>query len=148
MSASSPVALRWLRRRMEVAYVLCPVVTLLVMALGLGHRVPAIVLMSTVVFGTNAYVIACALWALLLVPTNRSGTPGPLWDDTPLAALLALPLVLALAKFTDEPTRPAGIAAVAVILLTMLVRGYRNAFRAPNARIDPTPDTDAPNGDI
>lgn len=130
-SARSSVAVRWLRRRMVVAFALCPVVTFVITLMGPGHRVPAIVLMFTVVLGTHVYVIVCAAWALLLVPTNRSGAIGPLWDDTPIVGLLALPVVIALARFTDEPTGTAGMATVGVILAAMLIRGYRNGFQPP-----------------
>lgn len=102
----SPVALRWLWRRLMVAYVLCPVVTIVIVALGRGHRLAAAVLMVTAYLGTHVYAVACGLHALGRPPMDRA--TGPFWDDTLLVGLLALPVLIALGRFSDEPTEPQG----------------------------------------
>jgi hypothetical protein len=137
------VPLRWLWRQLLVAYALCPAVTALIVALGRGHRVAALILLFTAIVSAHAYILVCAIWALVLAPTSPTEATSPFWDDTPIIGLLSLPVLFALSRFADEPTRTAGMAAVAVLLVLMLVRSYRNGFKPPTPR---TNDRDGPDG--
>lgn len=124
---------------MGTAYALCPVATAVFVAAGRGHRLAAVVLMFTAFATTHLYVGACGLRALAVAPTR--GLTGRLWDDTPIVALLAVPVLVTLAWFTDEPTRTPATTAVAVVLAATLVRSIRNGFEPPQAE-PTTPDGD------
>lgn len=129
LAPRSHLALGWLWRRLLVAYALCPVVMTVIVAVGRDHRLAAGVLMVTTYLGTHVYAVVCGLSALGISPMSR--VTGPLWDDSPLVGLLSLPVLIVLGRFANEPARTAGMAAVGVVLVAVLVRGYRNGFEPP-----------------
>lgn len=62
--------LRRLRRRLAVAYTVCPIVLAVTVIVGRDHRLLAAVMLWATFLATHLYVLGACLWTLLLRPST------------------------------------------------------------------------------